>query len=106
MKVMRKKIVIVNAKRFTLFCMTLVLSVISAAVVATNAYTSTSVALANERVSTITVYVRSGDTLWDIAKANNPRKIDVRDLIYEIKEYNNMKTSNIQVGDEIVVPII
>lgn len=51
------------------------------------------------------VVVRSGDTLWNIAKANNPKNYDVRKVIYEIMEFNNMKDARINPGDIIKIPM-
>lgn len=51
----------------------------------------------------ITVY--PGDTLWKIAAQNNASKIDIRKLIYEIREINNLESANIFPGQELVVPV-
>lgn len=51
-----------------------------------------------------TYYVESGDTLWEIAEKNNVNNKDVRKLIYEIKEINNIDTM-LYIGQEIKIPL-
>ena len=48
--------------------------------------------------------VKEGDTLWRIAKRYNRDGEDVRKLIYEIREHNNI-TPMIYPGQEILVPV-
>lgn len=50
--------------------------------------------------------IRSGDTLWDIALKYKPSKYDVRDMVYKIKELNNLNTSYIIPGEILKVPLI
>lgn len=50
-----------------------------------------------------TVYVFKGDTLWSIAKQYNT-KMDIREYIYEVKKLNNMETSELYAGQEIILP--
>jgi hypothetical protein len=49
--------------------------------------------------------VKSGDTLWSIAKKSLPKGRDIRDYIYEIKEVNQLQTANIIVGRQLQIPI-
>ena len=56
-------------------------------------------------------YVISGDTLWSIAKSEQETNIyfkgkDIREIIGELKEINNIKDSNLKVGQEILIPKI
>ena len=51
------------------------------------------------------VDVNKGDTLWTIAEEYNTKFDDVRDYIEVIKEFNNMKGSNIRSGESILVPV-
>lgn len=51
-----------------------------------------------------TYYVESGDTLWEIAEKNNVNNKDVRKLIYEIRELNNID-SNLYIGQQIIIPL-
>ncbi len=48
----------------------------------TNAFTSTAVYE--------TVYVKSGDTVWNIAAAIATPKDDIREIIFEIKQLNKL----------------
>ena len=57
------------------------------------------------------VGVISGDTLWSIAKHeknNNSYFVDkdIRDIVDEIKYINNLKSSNLKIGDELNIPTI
>lgn len=52
------------------------------------------------------VIVQENDTLWDIAQTYNPDcNVDIRDAVYAICKYNNIKASDIQPGDVIYVPL-
>ena len=52
----------------------------------------------------ITYYVEPGDTLWEIAEENNVNGKDLRTLVHEIREINNIDP-NLFVGQEIVIPV-
>lgn len=56
-------------------------------------------------VSECFVIVKSGDTIWKIAKENNPNKKNVRAWVDEIMEYNNMSDSNVYPGEKIILPV-
>ena len=55
------------------------------------------------------IYISSGDTLWSIASYESENNIyykgkDIRDIIYEIKELNNLdNNADLQIGQKIVV---
>lgn len=51
-------------------------------------------------------YILDGDTLWNIALEYMPKKYDVRKMIYEIKELNQLNTSYIFPGEMIKIPFI
>ena len=51
----------------------------------------------------ITVSVDSGDTLWSIAKEHTDG--DVRNEIVKIKKANNMKTSDLESGQILKIPV-
>ena len=58
-----------------------------------------------------TEYVCEGETLWSIAETqyeNNEyfEGKDIRLIIYEIQELNHLETKNLQIGDELLIPII
>ncbi len=62
-------------------------------------------ATASKVASTATLYITSGDTLWDIASSCNTNGDDVRDIMDDIMKLNNMKTAQLHIGDEILIPV-
>ena len=57
------------------------------------------------------ISVISGDTLWNIAKQERNtndyfNNKDIRDIVDEIKYLNNLKSSNLNIGDELAIPTI
>lgn len=55
-----------------------------------------------------TITVSEGETLWNIAefeKENNEyyKNKDIRDIVFEIRENNNLSTSNLFVGQELKI---
>ena len=53
----------------------------------------------------ISIIVKSGESVWSIASKNNPNEKDLRKLVYEIIEENNLKNSTIYAGQELIIPI-
>ncbi len=53
----------------------------------------------------ITVVVRGGESVWSIAKENNPENKDIRRLVYEILDINNIKDGTIYAGQELKIPL-
>ena len=52
------------------------------------------------------VVVQDGDNLWNIAEAyNQDANIDIRRVIYEIYDINEIDAADIQPGDVIFVPV-
>ena len=65
--------------------------------------------LSHQDVSTKNVSVTSGDTLWSIAKIEQEENSyyqgkDVRDIIQDIKEFNNLTSSNLKVNQVLEIP--
>lgn len=52
----------------------------------------------------IVVTADGGDTLWDIAKAYKKPSIDTRAAVFALKKRNDLSNSELQVGQEIIVP--
>ena len=58
-----------------------------------------------------TIYVSAGDTLWNIAKSNQTnngyyKDKDVRYIVNDLIEINNLNNSNININQELLIPII
>lgn len=56
-------------------------------------------------------YILKGDTLWSIAQkeaSNNEyyRNRDIRDIIRDIKEINNLRDGNIYDGQQLKIPTL
>lgn len=50
------------------------------------------------------VYVKPGDTLWEIAAENYGEKIDLRKGVYAIMECSGITSGDIYVGQKLLVP--
>lgn len=55
-------------------------------------------------------YVCKGETLWNIAKEQSENnkyfeKEDIRNIIYELQDINNLENSNLYEGMKIKIPI-
>lgn len=59
----------------------------------------------NKEIIPTPVVVRTGDTLWEIARDNNPEQKNVRSWIDEIMEYNDMSDSTVYPGEKIILPL-
>lgn len=53
----------------------------------------------------IEIHVKSGDTLWDLAKKFSPENQDIRKSLYEINTLNNLSSSEIYPGQIIKIPL-
>lgn len=62
-------------------------------------------ALAQSVEWTVRYHATAGDTLWEIAQTvPGYEQHDIRELVHIIKQYNNMNTSSIYVGQGITLP--
>ena len=55
-------------------------------------------------------YVISGDTLWSISKEESKNNKyfenkDIREIVNEIKRINNLKNSDLKIGQKLIIPI-
>ena len=57
-------------------------------------------------VGTKTYAVSQGDTLWGIAKEQVDNTVDIRDYIGLIKKYNKNLSPALEVGQEVILPIV
>lgn len=48
--------------------------------------------------------VTAGDTLWSIAKEYKGDKVSTPEFVYEIKKINNLASSDINIGDLLIIP--
>ena len=58
-----------------------------------------------------TIYVSDGDTLWNIAEFNQInndyyKNRDVRYILNDLIEINNLSSTNINVNQELLIPIV
>lgn len=58
----------------------------------------------SQAAPTIDVTVAAGETLWGLASSYAPDR-DTRDVVAEIVELNNLRTSVVQAGQSISVPV-
>jgi hypothetical protein len=61
------------------------------------ASTAVKATFSNDQPQIIEIKVASGDTLWSIAQKIEP-STDPRLVIYRIKEYNRLVSSNLEIG--------
>jgi len=57
----------------------------------------------NVNYKEINYTVQSGDTLWKIAGENVPKNLDRRVYMDEVRRLNNMESSNLQIGQELII---
>lgn len=93
---MKKKYVLKNKRRFYTF-LSILFVITLMPLFASKAY-------GFKEPAVKTIYIKSGDTLWDIASKNNKHG-DIREYIYAIKKINNLQSSDIKVGDKLLLPI-
>lgn len=97
---MKRRYKIVNKARFYLFLISMFVIMVIGALSIDKVYGSIYEYDYDE------VIIVEGDTLWDIALNYMPPKYDVREMIYIIREFNKMETSQIYAGDTIKIPYI
>ncbi|MCR1898076.1 LysM peptidoglycan-binding domain-containing protein [Irregularibacter muris] len=93
------KIVIKNKKRFFLFltCISLI------SLIALN-FIFLDKAEGYEKNALQIVTVSRGDTLWDIVSQYSSKREDIREQIYHIKIINDLETSYIYPGQQLLIP--
>lgn len=57
-----------------------------------------------------TITITNGDTLWSIAQYEQSendyyKDADIREIIYNIKSLNNLKSSNLSVNQNLKIPV-
>ena len=97
-RVSKKRSRIANKGRFTLFCAFCMLC-------AFFLFSTLNSVTASKHSDIFVMTVSAGDTLWEIASENNPRNMDVRDVIDDIIRLNRMTETNMSAGEKIIVPV-
>lgn len=100
MKKRKTRVRIVNKVRFTMFCIVMI-SLFSCGISAAMNY-----AMAQKEPETLSVFVETGDTLWDIAVEHNTKNQDVRRLVRQIKQHNGLTSSVIRAGEVLEIPLL
>lgn len=64
--------------------------------------------LSHKEVNYKTIYVSEGDTLWNIALEEQNSNIyyegkDVRQIVNNIKDINNLSSSNLKIGQKLLI---
>ena len=67
--------------------------------------------LSHKKVEYKKIYISNGDTLWSIAselQSNNSyyKNKDIRYIIDDVKKLNNLESSNLIVGQQLMIPVI
>ncbi len=101
MNVAKKRIVVKNRFRFTVFLI-LLFALISVAVFAFVLPGQTSADISHK---TDVVCVAPGDTLWSIAGDYTDGQGDIRELVYRIKTINNLPSADLLAGQTLLIPL-
>lgn len=98
---MNKKYRITSKFRFTTFLVVAILCIftIIGTLSGINTVSSSSMNQYNQ------VKVELGDTLWDIASEYGPADMDVRQVVHEICELNEITAGQLEAGQKIIVPV-
>lgn len=80
-------------------------------IIAFNMFVNNNVALSHKEVAYREIYTASGDTLWTLAKQEAKENLyyankDVRYIIKDIQKVNNLSSSEISVGQKLIIPSI
>lgn len=97
-----KRLRIVNKFRFISFlilCFLLITALISSMFESNTAYSDSTT-----ENNYIECTATTGDTIWEIAKNNNPYNYDIRKVVHEIMKLNSMDSADIRPGDIIKIP--
>lgn len=94
---MKRTYVLKNRKRFTISIM-LFLVVLFTLIWTINSY-------GFKDITYTTIVVKSGDTLWDIAKENSKSTTDIRRYVHVIKKLNGLDGGVILAGDSLKIPV-
>lgn len=67
----------------------------------------TSFGFSKKQLNTYELRVNSNDTIWSIAKdvCKNNSSLNIQNVVLEIKDINNLNSSDIYVGQTLCIPI-
>lgn len=93
---------IVNIPRFILSLLIIILLIIFISTFITGS------SLSYTQLKYDTIYVSEGDTLWSISKNlknnnTNYSNKEIRTIIYELKQLNNLNSSELKIGQELII---
>jgi cell division protein YceG involved in septum cleavage len=100
-EISNRKFVIASRARFRIF---LAVVIIALAITMT-AVIGRPAADAVTEPQTVSYTVESGDTVWSIAEEYTSDEDDVRQMVYNICEENNIDDSSITEGQKLVIPL-
>lgn len=95
---MKKKYVLKNKRRFIII-IAVAISIVSSTLLITTKKTE---GYAEKSYNEIIVI--HGDTLWDIVCDNYGNEIDIRRMVSSVKKTNGLSTSELYVGQVILLP--
>ena len=98
---MKKRYRITSKFRFTMFLVVMILCLMTAigTLLGFNTVNSASMNQYNQ------VQVEAGDTLWNIACEYAPDDMDVRKVVYDICDINEIQADQLEAGQKIIVPV-
>ena len=100
-KIKKRNYKIVNGLRFFTFILFFIAVIVYIIIISSK---SNRVYSSTYEDKYVEVIVENGDTLWDIAKKYTPKNYDIRKLVFELREFNEMEDANIYPGDIIRIP--
>ena len=98
---MNKKYRVASKFRFTIFLVVTFLVIMTAVGTLLGFNTVSSASLDQYNV----VQVESGDTLWNIACEYGPDDMDVRRVVHDICDINEISADELAAGSKIIVPV-
>lgn len=98
---MNKKYRIISKFRFTTFLVVAILCIFTILGSLTGINTVSSSSMTEYNL----VKIESGDTLWDIASEYAPDNMDLRQVVYEICDLNEISADQLEAGQKIIIPV-
>ena len=98
---MKKRYRVVSKFRFTMFMVVMILCIMTVAGTLLGFNTVSSASMDQYNL----VNVESGDTLWNIACEYGPDDMDVRQVVHDICDVNEISADELVAGSKIIVPV-